>query len=256
MAISQPVAPVTAAAPNSGEPGQTVQTVPPTETPAPVSNLYQRINAVRRALGGTISKNGQAPQVMGGFTFVTWDDVAEKVGTLMAERGIVMLPSMPECDVVQVGATSNGKPIYRATVTLVYELVNADEPSERATMTWVGSGDDSGDKAIQKAATSGSKYLLLKLFMLGGADDADGNGEDAKVERPAAATATTKPQPTNGSKPKVAAKTPTGRGCPECGKGSLEHVRWDNGGEKIACTNWRECKYREGVGRGRTDDQP
>ncbi len=223
-----------------------VKTVPASKTPATVPNLYQRINAVRRALGGTISKNGQAPQVMGGFSFVTWDDVGARVGTLLAENGIVTLPSMTACEVVQAGTTTTGKPIYRATVTLVYEFVNADEPSERTTMTWVGSGDDSGDKAIQKAATSGSKYLLLKLFMLGGADDAERNGEDAKVDHPTAVTATTKQRPTNGSKPKVVTKTLTGRGCPGCG-GDLEHVRWDNGGEKIACTNWRECRYRENV---------
>jgi len=246
MTVS-PLAAAPTAVSDSGEPGETVQTVAAPEPAATGRNLYQRINAVRRALGGTISKNGQAPQVMGGFTFVTWDDVGARVGTLLAENGIVTLPSMTACEVVQAGSTATGKPIYRATVTLVYEFVNADEPSERTTMTWVGSGDDSGDKAIQKAATSGSKYLLLKLFMLGGADDAERNGEDAKVDHPAAATVTTKQRHTNGSKPKVVAKTPTGRGCPECGKGDLEHVRWDNGGEKIACTNWRECRYRENV---------
>ena len=246
MTVSPLVPSPTAADPDGGEPGETVQTVAAPGPAATVPNLYQRINAVRRALGGTISKNGQAPQVMGGFTFVTWDDVGARVGTLLAENGIVTLPSMTACEVVQAGTTATGKPIYRATVTLVYEFVNADEPSERTTMTWVGSGDDSGDKAIQKAATSGSKYLLLKLFMLGGADDTERNGEDAKVDHPAAASATTKQRPTNGSKPKVVAKTPTGRGCPDCG-GDLEHVRWDNGGEKIACTNWRECRYRENV---------
>jgi ERF superfamily len=253
MTVSPLVTSPTAADPDSGEPGQTVQTVAVPEPAATGRNLYQRINAVRRALGGTISKNGQAPQVMGGFTFVTWDDVGARVGTLLAENGIVTLPSMTACEVVQAGTTANGKPIYRATVTLVYEFVNADEPSERTTMTWVGSGDDSGDKAIQKAATSGSKYLFLKLFMLGGADDAERNGEDAKVDH-LTATATTKQRPTNGSKPKVVAKTPTGRGCPDCG-GDLEHVRWDNGGEKIACTNWRECRYRENVVPAPADEQ-
>src|SRR5205823_5332283 len=136
MAVSTHIAEATAAAPNGEGPGQTVQTITASEVPATSRNLYQRINAVRLALGGTIAKGGQAPQVMGGFTFVAWDDVAAKVGTLMAENGIVMLPSMPASDVVQAGTTANGKPIYRATVTLVYELVNADDPRERTTMTW------------------------------------------------------------------------------------------------------------------------
>jgi len=254
MAVGTQIAEAAPAAPNGQAPGQPVQTVTASEVPATSRNLYQRINAVRLAIGGTIAKGGQAPQVMGGFTFVAWDDVAAKVGTLMAENGIVMLPSMLACDVTQAGTTANGKPISRATVTLVYELVNADEPSERTTMTWVGSGDDSGDKAIQKAATSGSKYLLLKLFMLGGADDAERNGEDAKVNHAVAVSATTEQRPTNGSKPKVVARTPAGRDCPSCG-GDLEHVRWDNGGERIACTNWRECRYRENVAPTAADAQ-
>ena len=105
MAVSTHIAEATAAAPNGEGPGQTVQTITASEVPATSRNLYQRINAVRLALGGTIAKGGQAPQVMGGFTFVAWDDVAAKVGTLMAENGIVMLPSMPACD----GAVQNGR---------------------------------------------------------------------------------------------------------------------------------------------------
>src|SRR2546423_5059574 len=107
----------TAADPDSGEPGETVQTVAAPETPATVPNLYQRITAVRRALGGTIAKNGQAPQVMGGFTFVTWDDVGARVGTLLAENGIVTLPSITACEGVQAGTPPHGKPISPATVT-------------------------------------------------------------------------------------------------------------------------------------------
>jgi len=257
MAISTPVTSPTAAAPNGSEPGQ--QTVPAPETPATVRNLYQRLIAVRLALGGSIPKGGTAPQVMGGFKFVEWDDVAEKIGTLLAENGIVMLPSMSSCEVAQAGTTASGKPIYRATAPLAYELINADMPEDRTVITWIGSGDDSGDKAIQKAGTSGTKYMLLKLFLLGGGvaavADPDANGEEARVDHPAAAAATTKPRPANGSKPKVTSKTPTGHGCPQCG-GHLEHVRWDNGGEKIACTNWRECKYRENVVPVPADEQP
>ena len=35
----------------------------------------------------------------------------------------------------------------------------------------------------------------------------------------------------------------------------LFNVRWDNGGEKIACTNWRECRYRENVVPTPADEQ-
>src|SRR2546429_7692045 len=115
-----------AAASNGDAPAVTM--VPASEAPATVPNLYQRITAVRRALGGTISKNGQAPQVMGGFTFVTWDAVGARVGTLLAEHGIVTLPSITPCEVVQAGTTPHSKPRYRAPGTPAYEIGHAEKP--------------------------------------------------------------------------------------------------------------------------------
>ena len=101
-------------------------------------NLWQRLRDVKLALGGTIAKGGTAPAVMGGFAFVEWDDVAEKIGTLLAENGVMSMPSVAEHSIEHVGDTSNGKPIYRADVRLVIELVNVDDPDDKTSLTWAG----------------------------------------------------------------------------------------------------------------------
>jgi len=153
---------------------------------APVSpplSLLKKLVLVRQALGDTMEKSGTAPAVMGGFKFIEWDVVAGKIGTLFAEYGIVLLPSVTDCEVVHVGDTSTGKPIYRATVKLQVELHNADDTQDSYAITWVGTGDDNGDKAVQKAVTSATKYSLLKLFLLGGADDSDRSGAEVAVTR-------------------------------------------------------------------------
>lgn len=252
--LPEPGTQAVAAASNGS--GGMVQSVP-----TPSRNLYQRLAAVRLALGGTIPKGGTAPQVMGGYKFIDWDNVADRIGTLLAEHGVLVIPEMPEADIVHIGNTRNGNPIYRSTVSMEFEIINIDNPSDRIVKKWKGQGDDGGDKAIQKGCTSSEKYFLLKLFLLGGADDTEANGEETKVDRPATTTSRTRTdtagrqQPANDSKPhahkpRVIATTPTGRGCPECGTGTLDHIQWDNGGQRIACTNWRECKYREPVPAG------
>lgn len=136
-------------------------------------NLYQRLAAVRVALGGEIAKNGQAPDAMGRFKFIAWDDVAEKIGGFMADAGIALLPGVNECEITEAGTTANSKTIWRAKVTMGYRVLNIDSPEEFYEFGWVGVGDDTSDKSVQKAITSATKYALLKLFLLSGADDAD-----------------------------------------------------------------------------------
>lgn len=150
------------------------------KTPAAPKNIYQRLTAVRREVG-TITKGGTAAQIMGGYKYVQWEEVADRVGGLFATHGIVPCPSIEKAEVVKIGETRAGAPIYRATVDLTIGFVNEDDPHDQVFMSWVGTGDDGGDKAIQKAATSGMKYALMKLLMLGGAEDPDGNGEESKL---------------------------------------------------------------------------
>lgn len=162
----------------------------PTETYIPLDvtglNLYQRLVAVKKAIG-KVGKTANAPAEMGGFRYVPWEGVADRVGDLFADHGIVALSSISEYEVDQTAdkVGSKQKTNYRTTVKLVLTLINADNPEENHELTWFGVGDDTSDKGLQKAATNGTKYLLMKVLMLGGmggADDSDHTSVDGDSE--------------------------------------------------------------------------
>src|SRR5579859_4859216 len=183
-------------------------------------NLYARLADVRAELGATIAKGGTAPQIMGGFKFIEWDDVAEKVGGLLNKHGVVFIPNARDASITEAGATSSGKTIWRAVVWLDFSFINVDATNEVQTISWCGVGDDTSDKAVQKAITSATKYALLKLFLLSGADDADRSDVTAaaRTAPPAAGTTRTAVQSpaspaANGGRPKVISREPTGRFC-------------------------------------------
>lgn len=212
MAVSKPATAAAAVAPNGEGTGHPALSLPAPKVPATARNLYQRLRDVRLALGGTIEKGGTAPAAMGGYKFVSWDDTADRIGTLLAEHGVMVIPEIPETDVELVGTSSSGKPIYRSTASMSFEIVNVDNPDDRIVKRWKGQGDDGGDKGMQKACPSAEKYFLLKLFMLGGhTDDPDANGEDSRVDVPDAATARST---SGGARRKVDIP---GQRCPQCG---------------------------------------
>lgn len=162
--------------------------LPPEYEPPDVTglNLFQRLVLVKKAIG-KVGKTAKAPAEMGGFNYVPWEGVADRVGDLLADHGVIALPSMPEYGVDQTAdkVGSKQKTNYRTTVKLSYTLINADEPNERHEMIWWGVGDDTSDKGLQKAGTNGTKYLLMKAFMLGGmggADDSDATAPDHDSE--------------------------------------------------------------------------
>jgi hypothetical protein len=215
-------------------------------------NLYQRLAAVRVALGGEIDKGGRADPSMGGYKFIAWDDVAEKIGGFMADAGVMMIPSERRTRIEEAGTTAGGKTIWRATVWLELELVNVDNPKDNIEITWVGVGDDTSDKSVQKAITSGVKYALLKLFLLAGADDSDASDVTSAPREGGAAPGVTPPpgRKVTSSGPIFKTLLQDGasgqtRLCPQCHIGQVEAALWDSGRVTMACTNWRECKWKE-----------
>ena len=228
-------------------------------------NLFQRLVMVKQAIGH-VGKTAKAPAEMGGFMFTPWEAVADRLGDILAEHGIVLLPSMPSSEQHEAGTTRGsdtrpGKTIYRTRVRIELTFVNADQPIDRETVSWEGEGDDLNDKGTQKAATSAEKYALMKLFLLGslgGADDSDrGSPEAAGAPRTQRAPANATPA-ANGARVTVLSREPVTtdddrvRFCPDCGTGALELVTWSNHASAITCTNWREkdgaCKHREQIG--------
>jgi len=152
-------------------------------------NIYQRLTNVKKALAGGIEKGGTGPQSSGNYKYVKWDDVSAKIGPLFAAHGIVPLPSITGHSIAEIGSTQKGSPIYRSIVNLTYRLVNADDKEDDITLTWVGESNDYGDKGVQQAASSGTKYLLMKLFLLAGAEDTEALETPVRAPQPKSAPA-------------------------------------------------------------------
>jgi len=135
-------------------------------------NVYQRLRDVRLALE-SLPKAGVSPD--GGYSYVRWDDVAGRVGKLFAENGLQTIPELGPPEFKEVGLDAHGKLVFSTKVSLKLDVINVDNPEDRATAIWHGEAQDTGDKGIQQAGTSATKYCLMKLLQLSGDSDTEAN---------------------------------------------------------------------------------
>lgn len=130
-------------------------------------NIYQRINAVRKAIG-YVQKDKAVSTGGGSYKAVTHDAVTGMVRAALIEHGVVIVPSV-------VSATFHPKEpeakqrLYEATYQI--EFVNIDEPSDRIVTHQNSHALDNGDKAPGKAQSYATKYAILKLFNIETGED-------------------------------------------------------------------------------------
>lgn len=148
--------------------------MPATITSSP-RNLWQKLAEVSGKLGA-IAKDGEAPAAMGGFKFISHGAVMGHLRQQLAERHVAVLESLELISDESVTMhTKNGeRQGRRVVVKLTCEFVNGENPEERHSVSWFGEGLDLTDKALQKAATSAQKYVLMKTFLVSDKDDPDG----------------------------------------------------------------------------------
>lgn len=134
------------------------------------------------------------------YDYATEADIVEAVRKALAERHVMLLPSIRE-------ATVNGT---LTTLSLVFTFVDGDT-GETHSCDWIGCGDDKGDKGAYKAMTGAVKYFLLKTFLIPTGDDPEGDkGTDERAR-----DAAPRPQQTvrtNGHGPQKAAAAKSANG--------------------------------------------
>lgn len=100
------------------------------------------------------------------YDYATEADIVEAVRGGLAERGVLLVPSVQqvtkEGDIVRL--------LTRYTFTDGTSALPFDIPSE---------GQDKGDKAVYKALTGGTKYALLKFFLIPTGDDPERDDQKA-----------------------------------------------------------------------------
>ncbi len=110
------------------------------------------------------------------YDYATEADIVATVRTMMAERRIMLIPSVESVDRVQI--TDKGQALTTALMTFTFYDGDSHESISRK---WAGAGTDKEDKGLYKAMTGAEKYFLMKAFMMPTGDD-----PEAEAEKPAA----------------------------------------------------------------------
>jgi len=143
----------------------------------PRLNLRRKLAEVRRRIG-YVQKRGFNER--NNYSYVTAADLAGAVGDILAELGVVIVPSLES--IAYEAGRAGGEISRSAQVVMSYTFTDVDT-GEAITAKVAGQGLDSGDKAPYKAMTGALKYALLQSFLLATGDDpederiAAGNGD-------------------------------------------------------------------------------
>lgn len=115
------------------------------------------------------------------YSYATSADVLEKINQALVKHNLcsVVLSELLRMDEV---TTAKGNIEHLATVKVDVMLIDGDS-GETVNFIGLGSGQDSGDKAIMKAQTAGIKYAYMMSFAIATGDDpeADSNTDESNV---------------------------------------------------------------------------
>jgi ERF superfamily len=140
----------------------------PAPEPAPIKNIFQRINAVQAEIG-YIQKDRSVSTGGGSYKAVSHDTVTALLRPHLVKHGIAVLTSLaatPEFDQKEEGSKQR---LFRAE--FVVSFVNVDNPSDRLMVTLPAHAMDNSDKSCGKAISYATKYALLKTFLLETGED-------------------------------------------------------------------------------------
>jgi hypothetical protein len=76
---------------------------------------------------------------------------------------------------------AEGNLIY---VVFDYTFTNVDDANDQLKGTFIGSGEDKGDKAVYKAITGAIKYILTSTFLIPTGDDPEANSQATGNSKP------------------------------------------------------------------------
>lgn len=118
------------------------------------------------------------------YKFQAWEDVLPAIRAAMLKHGLVIVPSMGPSEITEW--EGKGSKMAAHNVPLKFTLIDSDS-GESLEAEWSGESRDVSDKGKQKAATSGMKYWLLKLFMVPAEDDVAHDEQAPSLAKAAAA---------------------------------------------------------------------
>ena len=102
-------------------------------------------------------------------SYVTSSDVLERVNDALTSVGLITAVTPTLLDLREV-QTAKGNIDKHATISVTISIIDV-ETGESVQISGIGSGQDSGDKAIMKAETAAIKYAYMLSFCIATGDD-------------------------------------------------------------------------------------
>lgn len=136
-------------------------------------NLHQRIVQIMATMGA-IGKGGRT-NYGDRFEYHRIDDIDERLREALVRHGVVAtIVEISDDSLKSIEDTDkygNPRITWSAECKIRIELVNADNPTDRATFVGWGQGLDYSDKATGKAISYAAKAAYLSAFHLRGQPD-------------------------------------------------------------------------------------
>lgn len=120
------------------------------------------------------------------YRYASEQAIKEAVHAQLVDKRVLFNLSFAEL----VKSDGNPNLVY---VVFDYTFTNAEDPSDKVTGRFLGSGEDKGDKAVYKAITGAIKYILTTTFLIPTGDDPEASDRQATSTASPAAKPATKP---------------------------------------------------------------
>ena len=128
--------------------------------------LYEKLSLAMKSCS-YIEKTGE--NTFHGYSYVTSSDVLERVNDALTSVGLITAVTPTLLDLREV-QTAKGNVDKHATISVTISIIDV-ETGKSVQISGIGSGQDSGDKAIMKAETAAIKYAYMLSFCIATGDD-------------------------------------------------------------------------------------
>lgn len=164
-----------------------------------------------------ITKNGV--NTFHKYKYATCADVLERVNAAFVKHGIASI-TVPEVVDLHEVTTAKGNTEHIATVKITIKLVDVDS-GESLEISGMGSGQDSGDKAVMKAQTAAIKYAYLLSFAISTGDDPEA---DQRIDESSSASSVLSATSTSRAFQQKSKAKGQVHACHECGEKLTDRV--------------------------------
>lgn len=173
--------------------GEKARKVAAGELPGPARTLAEALARIYADGGRYVQKTGQM-QGVARYSYAKEGDFIATVRPLMEAHGVTIRPVAQQVITNEVFQRKNGGDAYRVVILVTFELMHSS--GDKASVQAFGEGQDSGDKAFNKAMTGAMKYALRQTFCVETGDDPDDTPSAEQERKPAQQGKAAAAQPT------------------------------------------------------------